>query len=324
MVTVFVTSLSSGAGKTALCAGIGKYLAGGGKKVGYIRPLIAAPPAGADALFIKEVLSLQEPLDALCPSFTNENQFNASFRKAFDAVAGGKDVVIIEGANNPNIARASDAKVVVIATYGEIAEGKVTVAYKLYGPQAIGLVVNKVPVSQLSRVKSEVTAACTKANIPILGILPESRALLTFSIAELAKLIDGQVLNNAEKTGELAGSFMLGAMTVDSGLTYFNLMADKVAVIRSERADMQIAALQTSTRAVVVSGSTPMIPQVQVAAEDKSIPLITTPLDVVTVASRVEEAVVKTRFHQKSKLAPLMALLEKEFNFQSFSKAAGL
>lgn len=324
MVTVFVTSLSTGAGKTALCAGIGRYLSGKGKKVGYIRPLIAAPPSGADALFMKEALSLSEPLDALCPAFTNESQFNTGFRKLFDAVAGGKDVVIVEGANNPNVAKAISARVIVIATYAEITEGKVTVAYKLYGPQSIGLVVNKVPASQLSRVKTEVTAACTKASIPVLGILPESRALLTFSIAELAKLIEGQVLNSADKTGELAGNFLLGAMTVDSGLPYFNRVADKVAIVRSERPDMQIAVLQTPTRAVVISGSGQMIPQVQVAAEDKDIPLITTAYDVATVAARMEDAIVKTRFHQKSKLAPLTALLEKEFNFQQFAKAIGV
>jgi hypothetical protein len=38
----------------------------------------------------------------------------------------------------------------------------------------------------------------------------------------------------------------------------------------------------------------------------------------------MEDAIVKTRFHQKSKLAPLTALLEKEFNFQQFAKAIGV
>ncbi len=93
------------------------------------------------------------------------------------------------------------------------------------------------------------------------------------NIAELVKLIDGQVLNSTEKTDELAGSIMLGAMTVDSALPYFNRMANKVAVIRSERPDMQMAALQTSTRALVVTGASPMIPQVQNLAEDKKVPV---------------------------------------------------
>ena len=151
MVTLFVTSLSSGAGKTAICAGIGKYLIAQGKKVGYMRPLIGAPPSGADALFMKEVLSLQEPLEALCPALTNENQFTAGFKKAFDAIAGGKDVVIVEG-SGAGIPRATSARVVMVITYDELQDAKVASVYKSFGQQAAGIAVNKVPASQLGRV----------------------------------------------------------------------------------------------------------------------------------------------------------------------------
>ncbi len=323
MVTIFVTSLSGGAGKTAICAGIGKQLISQGKKVGYLRPLIGAPPADGDAFFMKEIMSLQEPLDALCPAFTNENQLTANFKKAFDAVAGGKDVVLIEG-TIASIARAVSAKVIIVATYAEMTDGKVTAAYKSFGQQMAGVVVNKVPVSQLNRVRGEATATFGKSGVTVLGILPEDRALMTFSLAELVKLIDGQVLNSTEKTDELAGSIMLGAMTVDSALPYFNRMANKVAVIRSERPDMQMAALQTSTRALVVTGASPMIPQVQNLAEDKKVPVITTKYDVATVTNRIEEGIVKTRFHQKSKVARMTELMAQGFNFQLLSKTAGV
>jgi len=323
VVTLFVTSLSSGAGKTAICAGIGKHLIAQGKKVGYMRPLIGAPPSGADALFMKEVLSLQEPLEALCPAFTNENQFTAGFKKAFDSIAGGKDVVIVEG-SGAGIPRATSAWVVMVITYDELQDAKVASVYKSFGQQAAGIAVNKVPTSQLGRIKTEVETNFIKSGIGLLGVLPEDRVLVTLSIDELAKIIDGQVVNNAEQTGELAENFMLGAMNVDSSLPYYSRKSDKVAVVRGERPDMQMGALQTSTRALVVTGGAPPVPQVQVRAEERKIPIVTTAHDVATVASRLEEAIARTRFHQKSKMARMAELMAQGFNYQLLSRIAGV
>lgn len=323
MVTLFVTSLSSGAGKTAICAGIDRHLTDQGKKIGYMRLLIGAPPSSEDGLFMKEIFSLPESLETLCPAFTNENQFAADFKKSFDAVAGGKDVVIIEGWG-ASIPRAVSARVVLVITYDELQDANVTSTYGSFGQQVAGIVINKVPVSQLTRVRSETEASFMKSGVTLLGVIAEDRALLTFSIDELVKIIDGQVNNNPQQTAELAANFMLGAMTVDSSLPYYERMADKVVVVRGERPDMQLGALQTSTRAVVVTGSGQLVPLVQNRAEERKIPLITTPYDVSAIADRIEEALLKTRFHQKSKIPRLMELMAQGFNFQLLSRVAGV
>ena len=55
------------AGKTALCAGIGKKLLGQGKKVGFMMPVIseAGEPDHKDVGSIKEVLNLKESVEQL-------------------------------------------------------------------------------------------------------------------------------------------------------------------------------------------------------------------------------------------------------------------
>jgi BioD-like phosphotransacetylase family protein len=322
VVTLCVVSLSSGAGKTAICAGLGKQLLGAGRKIGYFKPIIGTASSDSDAVFMKESLSLQEPIEAICPSFTSENQLNASVRKALDAIAAGKDVVIVEcpGQSTADVAKALSARVIVVADYSEIAS--LPDVYQSFG--ATGIVLNKVPVSQVNTVRSETIASFKKSDITVFGVLPEDRALLTFTIAELVTMIDGQVLNNLEKTGELAENFMLGAMTLDTGPLYYSRKANKVAIIRSERADMQMAALETSTRAMVLAGDTAMIPSVRYRAEDRKVPIVTTRLDVQAVASRLEEALVKTRFNQKSKLPRLIELMKQGFDFTALYKSAGI
>lgn len=323
MASLLVTSLSSGAGKTALSTGIAKQFQAQGKKVGYLRPVIGAPPTGGDAFFMKEILGLLEPLETLCPAFTNENQFTAGIKQAFDAVAAGKDIIIIECAS-AGAARTLGAKVILIATYSDLTDSRLANAYRTYGQQGIGVVINKVPVSRIAGIRDTLKANFNKLGVPLTGVLPEDRLLMTFTIAELAKAIDGEILNNVAQIDALPVNFMLGAMTADSGLPYFNRMSDKVAILRSERPDMQMAALETSTRAVVVSGAAPLIPNVTKRAESQGVPFIRTKLDCASIAVHIEDTLVRARFHQKSKVARIAELMSQGFDFAALGKAVGV
>jgi hypothetical protein len=323
VVTIFIASLSSGAGKTAICAGLGKYLMNQGKKVGYLTPVIGKGNAKADASFMKEILALPESLDFICPNFESENQLAASIKKLIDVVSGGKDVVLVESSDT-NAAKEASAKVILAVTYEELTGNKAIPAYKIIGQQAAGIVINKVPTSQLHDVWTDKAPSMREASVNILGVLPEDRALLTFNLDELARLIDGNFAYATEKAEEIPTSFMLGAMTVDSGLPYFNRMSNKVAIVRGERPDMQMAALHTSTLAMVVTCDHAMIPQVKNLAEDKKVPVILTKYDCTTVANRIEESILKTRFHQKRKVDKILDLMSKGFDFQLLSKTAGI
>ncbi len=46
---------------------------------------------------------------------------------------------------------------------------------------------------------------------------------------ELAEKFNGEIINNAEKAGELVENFMVGALVVDSGAAYFSRKARKAA-----------------------------------------------------------------------------------------------
>lgn len=323
MVTIFVTSLSAGAGKTAVCAGLGKYLINQGKKVGYLSPAIGITKNEADASFIKDIFALPESLDFICPAFESESQLTANIKRLIDAVSGGKDVILVEN-NNPNAAKEASAKIILVLTYAELIDNKIIPTYKSYGQQIAGIILNKVPTSQLHDVWTDKTPSLREAGVNVLGVLPEDRALLTFNISELAEIVDGKVLNADNKVEELPASFMLGAMTVDSGLPYFSRMANKVAIIRSERPDMMMAALHTSTLALVVTGDIPLIPQVQNLAEDKKIPVILTKYDCATVAGRIEEGILKTRFHEKRKVDRVLEMMSKALDFQLLAKTTGI
>jgi len=291
LTALYVTSLAERAGRTTICSGIARHLLSSGKKVGFFKPIIAEKKGGneSDALFMKQVFSLDEPLDDICP--------------AYDKISSGKDVVIVEGVCERGIIVALDAKVVIVEDYSKESKTKLGNACKDLEGYLLGVVLNKVPSSRLDSVSTD--PQFSEAGITILGVLPEDRLLFTLSVGELAE----------EKSGELVENFMLGAMTVDPGPEYFGRKANKAVVIKGERPDMQMAALETSTRCLILSGGAAPIPAVQYKAKDKNIPLI---------AVKSDTALDKTRFNQVKKLTKLTGIMEKHFGFQDVYQGLGL
>ena len=117
---------------------------------------------------------------------------------------------------------------------------------------------------------------------------------------------------------------MLGAMTVDHGPEYYGRKANKAVIVRSERPDMQLAALETPTRCLVISGDTAPISSVRYNAEHKRVPIILTRDDVLATVTSIENALGKARFNQERKLARLTEIMNQHFDFPAVYKGLGL
>lgn len=331
MVALYVTSPYAGAGKTAVCAGLGRHLAGDGKRVGFFKPIVSgiksAEAADSDAEFMKQVLALAEPIKSLCPLIGGDGDMTAKIKQAYAKVSKGKDVVIVEGVwrqrpggkpaeASHQVAEALEGRVIVVEPYskGLSAAGLIN-NYKGFGENLLGVVINRVPKSRLS-------AKFGNGEVNILGVFPEDRVLLSLTVMELAERIHGEILNSAERSTELVEDFMLGAMGVDSGLNYFGRKDNKAVVVRGERPDMQLAALETSTRCLVVNGGSPSQSVLQ-RARDKGVPIILAKGDIISTVSSIELALGKTRFNQK-KLPRLIEIIEQQFNFKALYKELNL
>ena len=339
MVALYVVSSEAAAGKTAIGAGVGKHLLGDGRKVGFLRPIIAdkktAAGSDGDAAFMKQVLGLPEPVDSLCPLISVEGFLANKVKEVYAKVSQGKDVIIVEGMcgqslddslskTSYEIAGALKAEVIVVEGYSNQSMAKSINSYKRFGENLLGIVLNKVPVSQLKQVSDEISPQFDEAGVTILGVIPEDRVLLTLTVGELANSIQGEIINNAEKSAELVGGFMVGAMCVDSGLEYFGRKTNKAAVVRDDRPDMQMAALETSTRCLVISGNTGPIDYVRYKAEDEGVPIILTKNDTGTIVKSIEDALGKARFTQEKKLLKLAEIMEKHLDFQAIYRGLGI
>lgn len=313
MVALVITSTKPGAGKTTITAGLGKYLVDSGKKAGYLK--LASTTNDTDVLFMKGLLNLGEPLEKLVFSPSEL----AKAKEIYAEVSHGKDIMLIEapGKDASWVAETLDAKVITV-------EGATTNLDELkgFGKRLVGMVINKVPSSQLIKAKEQ--AAKLGAGLKVLGLIAEDRALLAVSVGELANAFKGKVLDGESQLSELVENIMFGALYLDSGIDYFGRKSNKAVVLRSERADMQLAALETSTRCMVLVGDKPPANIVLQRAKEKKVPVVLAAGDVTAAVATIEKTIVESRFGQIKKLPRLVEIMKKDLDFMTLNRELGL
>lgn len=306
MGVLFIVSAEAAAGKTALCAGLATNFLNDGRKVGYLKS-----PAGddGDTAFMKQVQGL---------AIVGESGL------------GDHDIVLAEGNLGPGAAaemsqaaftaaRKMKANVVAVEVYSKETSRFLDV-YQGFGGSFLGVVINKVPASQLKRVREEAGSRLATLGLKLLGIIPENRVLLAMTVGELAESLKGKILNQPEKSDVLVENYMLGALVVDSGLDYFGRKSRKAAIIRHDRPDMQLAALETSTACLVLGGGEkPPMANVLYKAESRGIPIIATGAAVNDIVTVIEATLLKTRLHQTQKLTRLAEAVRQNLDMKALA-----
>ena len=348
MVALYITSME-GAGKTALCAGVGKKLLDRGVKIGFVIPVrlgTSIADGNEDAAFIKRIFDLTESVEQLSPirlsqgelwrSLTTEvADFTNEIRQVYRNISRNRGVVIMEGLGNLGvdkvstlacytIAEALEAKVIIALRYSLTLDVSKIVHIGEKLGQPLGVVVNFVPSSKIEEVRLDLTALFNEAGIKVFGVFPEIRSLLGVTVTELAEVLDGEVLTSPENADEIVESVMLGAMTVDSGAIYFNRKENKAVVIRGDRADMQLAALGTSTKCLILTDNQKPLPAVISQAQDKHVPIIMVKQDSPAAIASIEEALTKASFRSPHKLETFSNVLDRYFDFGALYSELGL
>jgi uncharacterized protein len=317
---IYVTSSAAGAGKTSVIAGMARLLVAQNKRVGYLRPVAGSQGASAhrDAGLVQRFLDLTDNPEHLVPTFRDESGFRDGIKSAVASVSDGKDVVFIEGLSRngrlaAEVAFSAGAGIVGVEAFGGGLNAQVP-GYPGMEKLRLGIVLNKVPGSRAGLAGKDFGSAFPGARL--LGVVREERSLVALSTAELADEVRGKILNNLEKSAELFENIMLGAMSPDHGPDYYQLRERKAVIVRSDRPDMQLAALETPSTCLVLAGGKPPIPMVLSRAEAKGVPIISSAEDVKTIVAAVDAALRRSRLTD-DRLATAARLVAESMNIQS-------
>ncbi|HTY82214.1 MAG TPA: DRTGG domain-containing protein [Dehalococcoidales bacterium] len=302
MAVLFIVSAEEGAGKTALCGGLAVNFIKSGKTLGYLK----SGKNDGDVAFMKRVAGSAGTIESA-------------------TAVSGEGVVLVEASLGPKVsdaqaalalAKKMDARVVAIEAFTGQASKQIEV-YKWFGGNFVGVVLNKVPAGQLKSVKEKAAANFSAAGLKLLGAIPENRSLLSVSVGEIAEAVKGKILNNPEKSGELVENYMLGAMVVGSAIPYFERKTRKAAIIHQDRSDMQLAALETPTQALVLSGrAEPPTESVMSRARARGVPVIATDSSTPEIIAEIEGLLSTARVSQEKKLEGLGDLVKQNIDIK--------
>ncbi len=310
MAVLYIASDVRGAGKTALCVALARDLASIGKRVALFKPL-GEQPLGDKPL--------GEP-DGPPPDTGNE-----VFRRFFedDEVGdqlgiGGKrltakvlesittearrltserDVLLVEGATGlsdqgaSRLVAALDARVVVVSRYRpDLGAPDLARWQKLFGARTVGFVINGVTRHRSSDLETRLLPSIESQSLNSLGVIPEDRRLLGVTVGWVADRLNGRFLTGEEFADGLVEHFLVGGLGLDSGELYFGLRENKAVIVRGDRPDIQMSALATRMKCMVLTYGIEPIEYVLNEAELEQVPAILVESDTMATMASLSDA----------------------------------
>jgi len=131
----------------------------------------------------------------------------------------------------------------------------------------------------------------SKFLFPAANRLIDSRRVLS-SLNTLTKTLGGQLLVGHETAREEELILMISAMRIESFEQRLELIQlDKLAVVIGDRTNVQEVAVRKGVRVLIVTGESPVDPEIIEAAKKNRVSLISSPHDTLTTASLCRAAV---------------------------------
>lgn len=350
MVTLYIGSSDTYSGKTLASIVLGLRWQRRGLRVGYCKPIGSMPArvGGAttdeDALFVARSLGLDTAPSDLCPIVLTPHVCEAGaeaararVQQAFATASQGADVMLVSGIgamltrgsllnlNGVTIADLLDAKVILTARCESYLDADSIIACKAtLGDRLIGVMLNQVPLRLVEEIRTDIVPCLKAADVTVLGLLPMDPVLHAVSVGEIAAATAGEFLTRTEEKEELVENFVVGAMGVEHALRYFRQTPRKCVITGGDRSDLQLAALETPTRCLILTGDLQPSHQVVARAQELGVPVLLVKDDTLHTITTIETMLGKLRVRSPQKIEHAIAEFESHLDLAALDRALGL
>ena len=353
MANLYVTSGETFSGKSALCLGLGARLRADGLRVGYMKPvnvncpLLEGVAADEDVAFARRAFEMDEPESLLLPVALTparlshllrgpEIDYEPRLLEAYAQVAAGRDLLILEGGRSwreghvahlpaRRVVSLLEARVLLVLKHNQnVLADRALAAQEYFGSSLLGVVINETPADRIAPIREVLVPYLQRHGLLVLGILPRDPLLAAPTVAELAAGLHAEILCRADHTGDLVEHMMVGAMGLDAALTHFRRLADKAVITGGDRADIQLAALETSTRCLILTGNMYPSPRVLSRADERGVPVLLTDVDTLQAVESVESFLGRSRFQEPQKVERFRTILDANLNMPALYESLDL
>lgn len=229
------------------------------------------------------------------------------------------------GLSMPEVADALDASVMLVARYhSALVVDPILSAKEVLGDRLLGVLINDVPDNQMHMVHHTIVPFLADREIPTFGVLPCSDVLRSVSVHELVKQLDAQVLCCGDRLDLMVESLKIGAMNVNSALKYFRKAHNMAVVTGGDRTDLQLAALETSTHCLILTGQIAPTKTVLARAEDLEVPILAVDLDTLTTVEIIDRTFGQVRLQEPVKVECIRRMMAQDFHIDQLLEAIGI
>jgi BioD-like phosphotransacetylase family protein len=358
MKSLYITSVERYSGKTAVCLGLGTHFQAAGYRIGYMKPLSLQPYrlgdriVDEDAAFVKIILGLAEEAWEISPVVVSPESLRRQLesgtapeetdslekvKTAYQAVGQNVDLFLLEGGASlregysvglptPVVAEALDSTVLVVVKYRDEIRlvDDILAAQKRLGNRLGGCLINHVAPEAVDFVTRVAAPTLEKRGIPIYGALPEVSGLAAMTVGELVKLLEAEVLTRQARPQALVENLTVGAMTAEAALSRFRKQAHKAVITGGDRTDIQLAALETSTACLILTGNLRPSPLVIRQADEFGVTVMLVRPNTMETIETIDRVYGKTRLGEETKLKQFQALLAAHFDFKRLAEVLQL
>lgn len=341
---LLIGSTEAYSGKSATILGVAHQLQEKGLDIAYSKLLGTyrrdqqPQAAEEDVQFITETLNLPPnrvrlPLLSLDTETIQKRlqgddttNYRQSLKTAFQPPLG--DLMVIEGPGTLcegslfglsllDVAVEIDATVLLVNRFHSVLLVETLLSAKQQlGDRLLGVLINDIPTDQLENVQSTVRSFLEEHEIPVFGLLPRSDLLRSVSVRELVHQLQADVLCRSDRLDLMVERLTIGAMNVNSALKYFRKGRNMAVVTGGDRTDIQMAALETSTHCLILTGQLPPQPIILSRAEELEIPILSVDLDTLTTVEIIDHAFGQVRLHEPIKVQCIRQLIAEHFDIE--------
>ena len=349
---LLIGSLEAYSGKSATILGIAHQLKARGLDIAYGKPIAGGwgqskmDENDGDVEFVAQTLELsKERLQTTLLTLDNatvqkrllgEDQTNYQELLAQQAQQQQGDLVILEGSGTLDegklfdlsilqVAETINGSVLLVARFHSLLllDGLISAKQQL-GDRLLGVIINDVSTEQINVINTLMLPFLEKQGIKVFGVMPSSKLLRSVSVGELVRQLNAEVLCRPDRMDLMVESLTIGAMNVNSALKYFRARHNMAVVTGGDRTDLQLAALETSTQCLILTGHIPPSKNIISRAEDLEIPILSVDLDTLSTVGIVDRAFGQVRLHEPIKFQCVCQMIDEYVDSDQLLLALGL
>ena len=311
---LYVVSDTDGAGKTSFCASLGSVLMDMGHKVSVSKAIFSEQDK-------EDLDSYSSLLDSNFSKLPGQSFDVSDVGEEIKSVAKDVDTLLVEASNtlskdeHIDLVKSIGAKVIHVTKYDE-AIGSIPFSTS-FGQDLIGTVINFLTKYKGTEAHEVVIPSLKKSGINVLGLIPENRTLLSLTVKQICESLEGIFFSGEEYGEDLVESFMVGGFGMDPGQYIFSRQDKKAVVVRGDRPDVQMSALDTDMECFIMTGGFEPIEYVKYEANEEEVSIIIVNSDTLETMDKIGTLQEYSEFDHKEKLARFKNLIDSNIDVEA-------